>query len=44
MLVVYSDHSKGITAATTAVSLGADVIEKHFTLYKNDGTLDFNFL
>ena len=41
--VGYSDHSKGITAATTAVSLGADVIEKHFTLYKNDGALDSQF-
>jgi N-acetylneuraminate synthase len=41
--VGYSDHSKGIVAATTAVSLGADVIEKHFTLNKNDGALDSKF-
>lgn len=41
--VGYSDHSKGIVAATTAVSLGADVIEKHFTLNKNDGALDSIF-
>lgn len=41
--VGYSDHSIGITAATTAVSLGADVIEKHFTLNKNDGALDSQF-
>lgn len=41
--VGYSDHSKGIVAATTAVSLGANVIEKHFTLNKNDGALDSKF-
>jgi N-acetylneuraminate synthase/N,N'-diacetyllegionaminate synthase len=28
----FSDHSQGATAAITAVSLGAKVIEKHFTL------------
>ena len=28
----YSDHSLGIEAAVIAVSLGAKVIEKHFTL------------
>ena len=42
-IVGYSDHSKGIVAATTAVSLGADVVEKHFTLNKNDGALDSKF-
>lgn len=41
--VGYSDHSIGIVAATTAVSLGADLIEKHFTLNKNDGSLDSKF-
>jgi sialic acid synthase SpsE len=30
--VGYSDHTLGIEAALTAVSLGARVIEKHFTL------------
>jgi N-acetylneuraminate synthase len=30
--VGYSDHTEGILAATTAASLGAEVIEKHFTL------------
>jgi sialic acid synthase SpsE len=32
--VGYSDHSLGALAATIAVSLGATVIEKHFTLDK----------
>lgn len=41
--VGYSDHSIGIAAATSAVVLGADVIEKHFTLSKNDGALDSKF-
>ncbi len=31
----YSDHTIGIQAALTAVALGAEVIEKHFTLDKN---------
>ncbi len=31
----YSDHSEGILASSLAVSLGACVIEKHFTLDKN---------
>ena len=39
----YSDHSIGVSAAITAVTLGADVIEKHFTLNKNDGALDSKF-
>ncbi|MBD5233363.1 MAG: N-acetylneuraminate synthase [Bacteroidales bacterium] len=30
----YSDHTKGIEVALAAVSLGASVIEKHFTLDK----------
>ncbi len=33
--VGFSDHSIGITAAVLAVSQGATVIEKHFTLDKN---------
>lgn len=32
MLVGYSDHTKGTTAAMAAVALGAAVVEKHFTL------------
>lgn len=31
----YSDHSEGVTAAIAAVSLGARIIEKHFTLDKS---------
>ena len=31
----YSDHTKGINAAVSAVSLGARIIEKHFTFDKN---------
>jgi N,N'-diacetyllegionaminate synthase len=33
--VGFSDHSQGNTAAVTAVSLGACILEKHFTLDKN---------
>ncbi len=31
----YSDHTPGIEASLAAVSLGAKIIEKHFTLNKN---------
>ena len=31
----YSDHHIGIDASTTAVAMGAKIIEKHFTLDNN---------
>ena len=31
----YSDHTKGYKIATTAFNLGAEIIEKHFTLSNN---------
>jgi sialic acid synthase SpsE len=33
--VGYSDHTEGIDAVILAVALGADIVEKHFTLDKN---------
>jgi sialic acid synthase SpsE len=33
--VGYSDHTLGITACVAAAAMGADVIEKHFTLRKD---------
>ena len=41
--VGFSDHSLGIGAALTSVSFGASIIEKHFTLDKNDGGVDSSF-
>ncbi|MEM7457041.1 MAG: pseudaminic acid synthase [Planctomycetota bacterium] len=38
-----SDHSHGHLAATTAVALGASVIEKHLTLSRSDGGPDSAF-
>ena len=35
-----SDHTPGIGAAISAISYGASIIEKHFTLDKNSGGLD----
>lgn len=38
-----SDHTLGTTAATVAVSLGAAIIEKHFTLSRANGGPDAAF-
>lgn len=38
-----SDHTMGIGTAVAAVALGATVIEKHFTLDRNDGGVDSTF-
>ena len=39
----YSDHSQGITAALGAVTLGACIVEKHFTLDRNMAGPDHRF-
>ncbi|MBV8466600.1 MAG: pseudaminic acid synthase, partial [Burkholderiales bacterium] len=38
-----SDHTMGVGAAVAAVSLGAVVVEKHFTLRRADGGVDSTF-
>ncbi|MCX5696442.1 MAG: pseudaminic acid synthase [Candidatus Omnitrophica bacterium] len=38
-----SDHSEGIGAALASISLGSCLIEKHFTLSRNDGGVDSSF-
>jgi pseudaminic acid synthase len=38
-----SDHTTGIAASIAAITLGASMIEKHFTLDQKDGGVDSSF-
>ena len=42
-LVGLSDHTRGIGAAVASIALGAQVIEKHFTLDRSEGGPDADF-
>ena len=39
-LIGYSDHTTNISTPIAAVALGARIIEKHFTISKDDGAPD----
>ncbi len=42
-LVGLSDHTLGVNVSLCAVALGASMIEKHFTINRNDGAIDSKF-
>jgi len=41
--VGFSDHTMGVTMPVAAVALGATVVEKHFTLSRDEGGVDSHF-
>lgn len=41
--VGFSDHTLGIGAAIAAVAQGADMVEKHLTISRDDGAIDSQF-
>ncbi len=42
-LIGLSDHTMGVGAPLAAIGLGACIVEKHFTLDRNDGGVDSKF-